>query len=159
MNTVILMWNPSFSSYKMTQFEEELEGFLNEDVWFNWSVYDWQNSHDGDRFFLVRVGQGNTGIVMSGYFSSDPYRDEDWAGKKRIIYYQDMEPDVIIHSDKVPTLSTSELMKNLPGFDWTGGHSGRVLDNELAEKLEKMWESFIEDHEEIFDTKYAKREF
>lgn len=82
MNTVILMWNPSFSSYKMTQFEEELEGFLNEDVWFNWSVYDWQNSHDGDRFFLVRVGQGNTGIVMSGYFSSDPYRDEDWAGKK-----------------------------------------------------------------------------
>ena len=95
---------------------------------------------------------------MSGHFSSEPYRDEDWAGKNRIVYYQDMEPDVIIHSDKVPTLSTSELMKNLPGFDWTSGHSGRVLDNKLAEKLETMWESFMEEHEEIFDTKYAKRE-
>lgn len=151
------MWNPSFSSYKMEVFEEELDGFLVDDVWFNWSVYDWQNSHEGDRFFLVRVGQGNTGIVMSGYLSSEPYRDEDWAGKNRVVYYQDMEPDVMIHSDKVPTLTTAELMKNLPGFDWTGGHSGRILNKEMAEKLETLWETFLEEHKEIFDTEFAKK--
>lgn len=155
MNTVILMWNPSISSYKVEQFEEELAAFGSLDMWYNWSVYDWQNSHEGDRFYLVRVGQGNTGIVMSGYFSSDPYIMDDWSGRNRIVYYQDMEPDVIINSDKVPTLTTAELMANLPGFDWTGGHSGRLLDNELAYKLEDLWETFINEHKEIFQTEHA----
>lgn len=156
MNTVILMWNPSISSYKIKQFEEELALFGNPDAWYNWSVYDWQNTHEGDRFFLVRVGQGNTGIVMSGYFSSDPYILDDWAGRNRIVYYQDMEPDVIINSDKLPTLSTSKLIDNLPEFDWTGGHSGRILRQDLAETLEKLWDTFLNEHKEIFETEDAK---
>lgn len=81
---------------------------------------------------------------------------DDWAGRNRIVYYQDMEPDVIVNSDKVPTLTTAELMEKLPGFDWTGGHSGRLLNKEMAKKLEELWETFINGHKEIFRTEHAK---
>lgn len=54
MNTVILMWNPAISSYKIEQFKEELAAFDNPDMWYNWSVYDWQNSHEGDRFLSCK---------------------------------------------------------------------------------------------------------
>ena len=49
----------------------------------NWSVYEYQNAHLLDRYFMVRVGSGNTGVVMCGYFPSEPYCAEDRAGRGR----------------------------------------------------------------------------
>ena len=150
MNTLILMWNPDFSSYTLDQFREELDNFENE--YFNWSVWDYKNSHDGDKFFLVRVGNhGNRGVVMSGIFDSDPWEGEDWSGKGRQVFYQDMRPEVMIDSEKCPILTQEEMMKAIPDFDWTGGHSGRVLSEEQAQKLDELWNSFIAEHKDIFD--------
>lgn len=36
-------------------------------------------------------------------------------------------------------------MKNLPGFDWTGGHAGRVLPEELADKLLELWRDYVQE--------------
>ena len=74
--TYILMWNPAFSSYKLDKFREELDDLIGGwDVEFNWSVWDWKDAEEGDKFFLVRVGRdGNTGVVMSGEFSSNPWQ-------------------------------------------------------------------------------------
>lgn len=142
MATIILMWNPKFSSYKKEQFEEELSdahaGWTTD---YNWSIHEYDKAKVGDRFYMVKVGQeGKTGIVMSGTLSSEPYILDDWAGKNRIIHYMDMEPDYFVDIDKVEKyFSTSYLMREFPGFDWTGGHAGRVLPAELVDKLEEQW--------------------
>lgn len=144
MKTIILMWNPAISSYKMETFEEDLEYLA--DGWesnYNWSIHEYDKVKDGDRFYMIRCGNGNTGIVMSGVLIEEPYIDEDWAGRGRKIYYMDMEPDYMVHTDKVETfISTDQLMRELPGFDWTGGHAGRVLPEDLAEKLETIWNEY-----------------
>ncbi len=43
----------------------------------NWSVWGYEEACSSDRFFMVRCGEGKTGICMSGYFASDPYKGED----------------------------------------------------------------------------------
>ena len=148
--TIILMWNPAISSYKMDAFEDDLD-FLTDD-WetdYNWSIHEHDKVEEGDRFYMVRCGQGNTGIVMSGTLVGEPYCDEDWAGRGRKIYYMDMEPDYMVHSDKIAHITTEQLLRELPGFDWTGGHAGRVLPAPLAEKLEVMWNAYTKKlHEE-----------
>lgn len=69
MRTYILMWNPAISSVKMDEFENYIIDPTQE---LNWSVWDYEDLDFEGRFFLVRVGEGNTGIVMSGTFVSLP---------------------------------------------------------------------------------------
>ena len=156
MNTIILFWNPAISSYKLEDFQYEMENLGDE--WMNWSVWEYEKAKPGDRFFMVRCGNGKTGICMSGYFSSEPYQDEDWSGKGRVTYYMDMEPDVMIHPDYMPILKTDELVSAIPSFDWKGGHSGRLLEPELAEKLEALWADFLKKHEDMFIVRAARQD-
>lgn len=148
MNTVILMWNPAISSVDMQDFESEMKNCIEE--YFNWSIWDWEHAQAGDRFYLVRVGQGNTGIVMKGILSSEPFEAEDWSGKGRQVFYMDMEPDYIIHPDKAPILTTAWLCENLPGFIWSSGHSGQILEPKLADMLEDEWDKYIDANEQMF---------
>ena len=147
MNTIILFWNPGISSYTVKRLREDLSN--NAHVG-NWSVWEHEKAHKGDRFFMVRCGEGKTGICMSGRFRSEPYKGEDWTGKGREVYYMDLMADVVIDPDVCPILSTVELQSLIPDFKWDGGHSGRLLPAEEAEKLEDKWEEFLDEHEEIF---------
>lgn len=156
MKTYILFWNPAISSYKLEDFQREMADLNNADM--NWSVWEYENACAGDRFFMVRCGSGKTGICMSGYFSSDPYKDEDWSGRGRVTYYMDLEPDYMINPDYLPILSTLDLVRDVPGFDWNGGHSGRLIDSKLAEKLEAIWKKFTDEHAEMFTMRAAHQE-
>lgn len=147
MNTIILFWNPAISSYTIERLREDLENY---EYVSNWSVWEHEKAHKGDRFFMVRCGEGKTGICMSGRFRSEPYRDEDWSGKGREVYYMDLMADTVIDPDILPILSTEVLSENIPSFDWSGGHSGRLLSAKKAKKLEKLWEEFLEENEDIF---------
>ena len=122
MKTFILFWNPAISSYKLDDFQRELEELHDDYCNMNWSVWEHEKASAGDRFFMVRCGNGNTGICMSGYFSSDPYQDEDWSGRGRVTYYMDLEPDAMIHPDYRPILPTSDLVKAIRTT-----HAGRLL--------------------------------
>lgn len=148
MKTYILFWNPAISSYKLDNFQKEMEDLGNADM--NWSVWEHEKACAGDRFFMVRCGSGKTGICMSGYFSSNPYKGEDWSGRGRVTYYMNLEPDYMINPDYLPILSTLDLVRDVPGFDWNGGHSGRLIDAKLADKLEAIWKKFTDDHAEMF---------
>lgn len=150
MKTFILFWNPAISSYKLDDFQRELEEMTDDYNNMNWSVWEHDKAHAGDRFFMVRCGNGKTGICMSGYFASDPYKGEDWSGKGRVTYYMDLEPDAMIHPDYLPILTTSELINAIPSFDWLGGHSGRLLEEKNAEKLEGLWKQFRDQHKDMF---------
>ena len=147
MNTIILFWNPSISSYTIERLREDLSNYAHVG---NWSVWEHEKAHKGDRFFMVRCGEGKTGICMSGRFCSEPYKGEDWTGMGREVYYMDLMADVVIDPDACPILSTVELQSLIPDFKWDGGHSGRLLPAEDAEKLEDKWKDFLDEHEEIF---------
>lgn len=148
--TVILMWNPAISSVKLEEHNETIKRMHTE--YFNWSVWDYKNAKCGDRFFLVKVGkEGRTGIVMSGVFDSHPHELDDWSGRGRQTFYMDMKPNVILNPNTAPMLTTEELQKAIPTFDWTGGHSSRILSEEQAKALENLWSKFLEEHEEDVD--------
>ena len=150
-NTVILMWNPAFSSFKMDRF---LGGLAEWPAFgLNWSVWEHEQVHKWDRFYMIRVGECNTGVVMSGYVVSEPYRDEDWSGKGRETYYIDLRIDVMLNPELCPLLSTNELTELLPDFDWSGGHSGRILPQGDMAKLNNIWEQHLERNKDKFADK------
>lgn len=147
MNTFILKWNPAISSYGMDRFDDDFHfGWKKKIIedpftWeFNWSVWDHDKAHKGDRFFMVRVGDGeNNGIVMSGTFCSEPYQSEDWSGRGRTTFYMDMILDIVIDPKSDKVLPSSRLEKYLPSIEWTKGHSGLIIEPEDALSLEKIW--------------------
>ena len=147
MNTIILFWNPAVSSYTLERMREDMAHWTHVG---NWSVWQHDAAKKGDRFFMVRCGEGKTGICMSGQFTSDPYKGEDWSGKGREVYYMDLEADTLIDPDFLPILTTEVMSEQIPSFDWTGGHSGRLLPADEATKLETLWTEFLEKNNRIF---------
>lgn len=147
--TIILMWNPAISSMTLERHNNSVGRMLTE--YFNWSVWEYEKAKCGDRFFMVRVGEGNTGIVMSGVFDSHPYEAEDWSGKGRRTFYMDMTPNVILNPETAPLVTTKELQEAIPSFDWSGGHSGRLLTEDEARIMEVLWQQFIERHKDQID--------
>ena len=148
MNTVILFWNPDISSFKYDDWESSIRNINTET--FNWSVWEHEKARKGDKFYLVKCGgESNNGICMSGHFISDPYLGEDWSGKGREVYYMDMKIDVAINPKYFPVLTSEELQKVFPDFDWTGGHSGRILPNIYSP--DSLWRKFIENNLRVFE--------
>lgn len=140
-NTFILMWNPAISSVTLEDHNYGVENMLTE--YFNWSVWDYKEAKCGDRFFLVKVGDGKTGIVMSGVFDSQPYEASDWSGKGRRTFYMDMVPNFILNPETAPMITTEQLKKTIPSFDWSGGHSGRLLNDDEAKAIEVLWADYV----------------
>lgn len=102
----------------MERFEDDLLKMANswelED--FNWCVWDYENVKKGDRFFMVKVGPGTNGVVMSGIFTSEPYQDKDWSGKGRKVFYMDMQINEMIHPDRCSILTSEMLTAEIQDF-------------------------------------------
>ena len=140
--TFVLMWNPAVSSIKMEDHLNDIPNLLT--AGFSWSVYDYKEAKKGDRFVMVRCGEGKTGIVMSGIFDSNPYQAGDWSGKGRKVFYMEMKPNFIADPERLENLiTTEELQEAIPSFDWQGGHSGRLLSEEQARKLEAILAAYL----------------
>ena len=141
--TFVMRWNPEISSHKVADFEHAMEDFYDDDFYYDWSIFDYKKVHVGDRFFMLKVGNGNTGIVMSGIIVSLPYKDEDWSGKGRDVRYVRMIPDCMIHPDKSKMVTIQMLDETLPGVNWNEGHSGVLLDDNQAGKFDELWQKFM----------------
>lgn len=50
----------------------------------------------------------------------------------------------------MPILTIEELQKVIPDFEWESGHSGMVLTDDQADRLDTLWENFLEKYEELF---------
>lgn len=155
MATVILKWNPNFSSYSMFRYLHDIVKLnYGESEDFNWSVWDFDKVHTFDRFYFVKLGYGATGIIGTGHITSEPYTGEDWSGKGRKIHYADYKPELMLNPDALPILTTQMLTARIPDFSWDHGHSGLVLNDEQAEKLDRLWEAFINEHQDEYQDKY-----
>lgn len=144
MNTVILKWNPSFSSYSMKHFLNSLsdlnQGYMED---YNWSVWDHERIRAGDRFYWIKLGCGQVGIVGAGTILTNPYEGEDWSGKGRRTFYVDFKPHILLNPDALPLLTTDTLCNHIPDFDWHRGHSGLVLTPEQSVLLNKLWSDYL----------------
>ena len=151
MKTIILKWNPAISSVTM----EDMQWSISEtwdtlDSDFNWSIYDWEKAEKGDRVFMLRVGRGKVGIMASGWLSSDIYEGDDWRGTDEKRRYADILFDVMIYPQRNNILDTKTLQKEIPSVDWKGGHSGVVISDEEASKLESVWHNFLKENDDLF---------
>lgn len=159
-NTFLLRWNPAISSYTMKRLDEDIEewadGYWPQD--FDWSVYEWERAKEGDKFFMVRVGEGNTGIFAAGRFTSDPYEGEDWTGKGRKTYYMSMEFEAVFHPERTDIIPTEALKRELPNIDWQRGYSGEMVDSETADRLELMWRDHIWRNKTVYLPRAAKND-
>ena len=143
--TFVMRWNTDISNYKLSEFEDAMEDFFDEGFYYDWSIWDYQKAHIGDRFYMIRTGEGKNGVVMRGTIIGTPYPDEDWSGKGRKVYYIRMSLSNMIHPERTPLLlTTDELTEVIPDFNWKGGHSGEILSDAQADKLEKVWKDYIE---------------
>lgn len=143
--TFIMRWNTDISNYKLSEFENAMEDFFDEGFYYDWSIWDYQKAHIGDKFYMIRTGEGKNGVVMRGTIIGNPYPDEDWSGKGRKVYYIRMSLTNMIHPERTPLLlTTDELTEAIPDFNWKEGHSGEILSDIQADKLEEVWKDYIE---------------
>jgi hypothetical protein len=146
-NCVILKWNPAISSYSMLRFLNAVSWCETES---DWSIYEYEKVRAGDRFFMLKVGCGTCGIVAAGEITSDPAPGEDWSGRKRKVYYADYSCDFMVNPETLPILESSFLEIRIPGFDWYGGHSGVVPDDETGRTLNRLFEQYLRENAAVF---------
>ena len=136
--TYLLRWNPAISSFKLETYREATTECPN-GFGFNWSIYEWEEAHENDRYYMLRTGDENAGIVWRGIFTSNPYEDEDWAGQGKQRHYMKMDCYDCVPADQKPPLNIELLEKEIPEIDWRKGHSGQLLTEEVADKLNELW--------------------
>ena len=142
--TFIMRWNTDISNHKMTDFEDSMENFQKEGFYYDWSIWDFKKVHVGDKFYMIRTGNGVNGVVMKGTLIGTPYVDEDWSGRGRKVYYIRMALSHLIHPDRAElVLTTEDLSKAIPDFNWQEGHSGVLLTDEQAVQLDLLWEEYL----------------
>ena len=151
--TYMLRWNTAISNFTLDDFEVCMRKLHTPDFEFNWSIWDWQDVREGDKVYMLRVGEGTTGIVMEGTVISDPYVAEDWSGKGRVTHYINIKLHRMMHPEKAVILGTEELAKDFPNIEWTKGHSGTLLDPLDASLLDKRFEQYLADNRDQFAPK------
>ncbi len=137
--TYLLRWNPTISSFRLEDYRDATTHCPN-GFGFNWSVYEWEEAHQGDRFYMLRTGDEHAGLVFRGVFTSDPYPGDDWAGRGKQRYYMEMGCYDCVLPDQKPPVDIDALEKALPNIDWRRGHSGQLLSEEDVEKLDELWD-------------------
>ena len=138
--TYLMRWNPSISSFTEKDYEESMESMVHGMFRMNWSIYEWEEARRGDLFYMMRVGDDKAGIVFNGQIISDPYPGDDWAGSNRRRMYVDMICTNPMKPGEQPSITLDKLQKAIPAFEWSKGHSGALLTEEVVTKLDELWE-------------------
>lgn len=150
--TYLMRWNPSISSLTKEKYENELVNYGWETE-LNWSIWEYDDAMPGDRFFMLREGDGEApGIYFEGLFRSLPWEGDDWRGTDKKRFYIDMTAGGISPLANGPVVATDELERKIPGVNWRIGHSGELLSQEVADKLKALWDkNYVEVSDEEDD--------
>lgn len=144
--TFIMRWNTDISNHTLQDFESSLKCYVPGEYFYDWSVWDYDKIAPGDKVYMVRSGQGRHGVVLMGTVMNWPYMDDDWRGTDRVVYYVRICVERLFHPEKdFPFLSTDLLAAAIPDFNWEDGHSGELLSDEQAAKLDEVVSSYLND--------------
>ena len=133
-----MRWNPSISSFKEKDYEECFDDMIHGMFFLNWSINEWEEARRGDMFYMMRVGDDKAGIMFSGQFLTDPYPDDDWDGSTKRRMYVDMVCMNAAEPQAGSNISLEKLQKAIPSFEWSRGHSGVLLANNVTDELAKL---------------------
>ena len=136
----LMRWNPSISSFKEKDYKECVENMVHGMFRMDWSIYEWQEARRGDLFYMLRTGDDKAGIAFLGQFISDPYPSEDWAGSSKRRMYVDMICSNPMEPGKKPHITLEKLQEAIPDFEWSKGHSGELLSEEICSILDELSE-------------------
>ena len=151
MKTFILLWNPEISNYSYKSYCREY--LRNVGNVITWNLYDYEDAQSGDRVFWLRCGEGRTGILMAGSIYESPFEDAHWKDPKKRTKYVPFLVEYAIDPEEAPLITTEMLQKEMPDFEWNGGHSGRLLNPEYADRLEMMWAKYVMENANLFESK------
>lgn len=121
-NTVILKWNPAISSTSLLAF---LTQIIEDDAEGDWSVHDYDKIRSGDIFYMLKVGKGQTGIVMRGTITSDPGAGGDWSNRGRVVHYCDYGAQIMINPDTFQLLTEKNFRRGSPASSGPAVTPGR----------------------------------
>ncbi len=136
--TYLMRWNPSISSFTEKDYKECVENMVHGMFRVNWSINEWEEARRGDLFYMLRTGDYKAGIVFRGQFLSDPYPSDDWAGSTKRRMYVDLVCMYPTDPGERPSISLDRLKKEIPEYDWAKGHSGVLLPDDIAAKLDRL---------------------
>ena len=72
------------------------------------------------------------------------------SGKGRRVYYVRMGLSHMIHPEKaLLLLTTDDLGKAIPEFNWEEGHSGVILGDAMAKQLDALWHDYVEKEQQM----------
>lgn len=146
MKTIILFWNPEISDVSVTAFRM---GMKHEDR-TTWEVHCHDRAEVGDLVYLVRCDKPTGGIVMRGIIASKPERGPHWYNEGCHSWYVDIAVTHVLNPLTAPLITVDQLQREIPGFKWDGGHSGRVLRAGWAKRLNNLWENYLTANPTLF---------
>lgn len=133
MKTHILVWNPQESGYEVEDFSRDMS--LLEFGDYPWTLSENPGIGSGDNFFMVYVGEKASGIVMKGFFLTEP--EEGSEGEE--VY---LRPTfMVLPSSGVELISLEKLEHVIPGLP--SGKDAFSLSEKQAERLSPLWEDFM----------------
>ena len=161
--TLLLFWDPLSPHYSMSDFEDDLKeiSFTYDMDPLLWGINNPKDIEQGIEFLIVKIGEGNCGIVMSGLVLSDSHYDEHNKRYCRRNYKTDCDVALSIsemyHPDRSEIITLEQLQVALPDVPLDGSCNEFILDEGQSRLLSELKARFISDHPDIFEPKAGKR--
>jgi len=146
--TYLFTWNPA--NWEWTQ--ETIAGLVSklgagEAVARTWSTGRSTQPAIGDRFYLIRLGDGPRGIFASGKVTSrveeGPHWDRDRAAAGDTYRYVKVRFDEMLNPWTDQFLLQSVLVEKCPDVDWSPQASGTRIPAEVLFPVEEAWQRHL----------------
>lgn len=137
---MFFFWNPDISNVKESDYNRDFRS----GAFSNWSIYEYEDVKEGDDFYMVICGSKNA-VIARGVITSQPWEGDDWSPKyRRPIYYVELDTFVAVNPFLTDVLLTADnVAREIPDFNWYGGHAGRRLEDKNAATLAVLFEKYV----------------
>ena len=137
MKTFIIEWNPQESSFGLEDFSHAISSMEFGDL--PWMFRRRCGIRSGDNFYLVKVGDGLEGIVMKGFFRTQP---EAYSGDADGGFRTFLRPTFMIDVRRNENIIRKEMLSaSLPALPW--GDGVFLMNSHECDVLSGMWEEYL----------------
>lgn len=137
-----LLWNPEYFDWPIKAqtklYQEFLEG---KQPTLRWSLGNINKPKKGERVFLRKTGKSDDrGIMLSGYLTCDAFKAPKWDDEKSETTYSFIMIDYMLEPGSY--MSDHKIAEHIPDLKIPRRKAHDI--SLYADKLEKVWEEFIQ---------------
>lgn len=136
-NAFVLFWNPTNSNYTIEDYCKDREQY-GQRFRMSWSITCPDDVQEGDKYYMVRLGDGRTGIVWHGTFYGKPFKDKDWKDKRRKLWFMPINVEDAVKPDARSLVTLEEMKREAPDADWEHMECGQQITPELADRFDEL---------------------